>query len=72
MSPLLTAFAAPCLASGKSSQLTFRASGGVGRRVKILNRESFSDFILAYVGVSDRRALTVAPLGDKRPYGWGL
>jgi hypothetical protein len=26
--------------------------GGIGRRAKILTREPFSDFILAYVGVS--------------------
>ena len=44
--------------------------GGIGLRAKILSRESFSDFILAYVSLSGRRALAVAPLGDKIPFGW--
>jgi hypothetical protein len=36
----------------RRSQPHLARVGGIGRRAKILTREPFSDFILAYVGVS--------------------
>ena len=51
-----------------------RAVGGIGRRNKILTRESFSDFILAYVGVGPKQFkvhCAAVTTGDKPRLSWG-